>query len=345
MGRSGARRGASGGRLHLALILLLGCAYRLGAPDVTWGEVEPLPLVRPSTDGRRWYVPLDSERLGPHLLFVDTGYSFTTCDDDLIDALGLPTRGRVRVRGELGHAVGTKARLPPMVLGGHLVEGVVCQVRDLNETSSIRDPREVPIAGVLGMDVLRRFRLVFDPEKGLVELYDPNTTGRLPPRGEGIIRVRRERFGTRARVPLVVSGETTWPVIDTGASETYLDAARLGLQPDWEQADVTVRGTGSSGSVQRTLTYYSALVDIAGHDLGTVTVTGRRRSPLTPGLVGLDVLANFRQEYDFIAKRALFTPVTAPPLPTWKQWRDAPKPRLEGGRLLDGATGTRPDGS
>lgn len=316
--------------MHGALIVLLvGCAYRLGSPEVSWGDMEPVSVVQPSTDARRWYVPLESDALGPHVFFVDTGYSYTTCDDDFADKLGLRTRGRVKVRGELGHVAVTKARLPPLAMGGHQVEGLVCQVRDLDATSSIRDPREVPVAGVLGSDVLRRFHLVFDPERGSIELHDPTITADLPDDGDGIVRLRRELVGTRPRIPLVVEGEVVWPVVDTGASETYLDAERLGLTPDWQQENVTIRGTGGTGSDLRTLSYYDVQVSLAGYSVGEVTITGRSRGPMTPGLVGLDVLRHFRQEYDFDARRARFTPVAPSDLPSWHAWRRAPQPRLD----------------
>lgn len=321
--------------MHGALILLLlGCAYRLGNAEVSWGKMAPVPVVQPSTDARRWYVPLESDEHGSHVFFVDTGYSYTTCDDSFVEKLGLQTRGRVKVRGELGHAHVTKAKLPPFVLGGHVVEDLVCQVRDLNQTSSIRDPREVAVAGVLGSDVLRRFHLVLDPERGLMELYDPGTTADLPRTGEGIVRMRKEMMGTRPRVPLTVEGVVVWPIVDTGASETYLDAERLGFTADRTQDNVVIRGTGGNGSDRRTLSYYELDLSLAGYSLGDVNITGRSRGRLTPGLVGLDVLRHFRQEYDFDEGRARFTPVEPNRLPSWYRWRAAPPPKLEGLRLL-----------
>lgn len=319
--------------MYLALILLVGCGYRLGTPQVSWGEADPVPIVQPSNDGRRWYVPVESETAGSWIFFVDTGYSYTTCDDDLVERLGLPTRGKVRVRGELGHIKGTKARLPPLTFGGHRVEGLVCQVRDLDSTSSIRDPLEVPVAGVLGIDVLRRFYTVFDAENAVVMLFDPRRTADLSDDEPGVVPLRRERFGTRARVPLQVEDVVVWPIIDTGASETYLDAARLGWEADWQQENVTIRGTGARGSAVRTLSYFDLHVQLAGEELGQITVTGRERPPGAPGLVGLDILGRFRQEYDFRRRRARFTPVERGAIPSWETWSQAPPPRLEPIRL------------
>lgn len=284
-----------------------------------------LPLVQPTTDGRRWYVPLHSEVAGDHLLFVDTGYSYTTCDDGFVEALGLPTRGRVRVRGELGTLPTTKANLPPLRIGKHLVEGVTCQVRDLGTTSSLTDPEEVPIAGVLGMDVLRRFAVVFDPEAGTVRLDAPDL-GRLPKEGEGVVRLKRELgLGIRVVLPVRFDAHELWPVLDTGATDTYIDGVRLGLEPSEIIAGATLRGTGGTGSTRRDLVHYDiegvGLGDLA---LGPVELTDRPKNPGSDGLLGLDVLGRVRAEYDWGGRRARFVPVDPIELPLWMTWQRGP---------------------
>ena len=88
----------------LPLLLWVGCAYRLGPPKVSYGTPVQLDLVQPSTDHSRWYVPIEVNG-EPQLLFVDTGYSFTTCDDGLIALLisasprnASPNRYRITIR-------------------------------------------------------------------------------------------------------------------------------------------------------------------------------------------------------------------------------------------------------
>ncbi|MBX2796873.1 MAG: retroviral-like aspartic protease family protein [Myxococcales bacterium] len=308
--------------IGLALAALLwGCAPRVGHPRVTYGDVATLPLVQPSTDRRRWYLPVHSNRAGPHVLFLDTGYDFSTCDDDLVQRLGLRTRGRAQIRGELGKVPASKARLPPIEVGGHRVEDLVCHVRDLGSTSSIRDPSEVPVAGVLGMDVLSRFHVVFDPKAGEVQLRDPRTTQPLPRSGSGVVRLRKGAFnwtGKRLRLRLQVEGRTLWPILDTGATNTYVDGERAGLDASYEVDGVTIRGTGSSGSSTRTVSYYD-VHDVKLGDVRTTSVTlmDRDRPWWQPGLLGLDLLSRFRQEYDFPRRRGRLTAVRASPLPQW----------------------------
>ena len=249
MARSRAGRRPTGGRLHRLLILycclLAACGPKLGPPDVSFGQAEPLILVHPSTDPRRWYVPVESETLGPQIFFVDTGYGYTACDDDLVEGLGLKTKGRVRVRGELGALRATKTRLPDMQLGGHTLSNVTCQVRDIGDTSSIRDPREVPVAGVIGMDIFRQFRVVIDPASGQMHLLDPKTAEPLNRNANDVVTLRRERFGQRAKAPLSLQNQTVWPLLDTGSTTTWVDGERLGLDVSRRQEGVAFRGTGS----------------------------------------------------------------------------------------------------
>ncbi len=300
------------------------CAPRL---QITYGPPEPVPLVQPSTDRRRWYVPMEGPA-GPALWFVDTGYARTTCDDDLVVDLGLEPRGRVRIRGVLGKVRAQKASLPPLQVGGHAVEGLVCHVRDLGTTSSLGDPPEVPIAGVLGMDVWSRFRLVLDPAEGVLRVDDPARAEPLA--GEGLARLRKASGHDRVRVALSHGGRTRWPVVDTGAATTSIAGERLGLTVEAERT-VTVRGTGEGGAARRTVAYYAP----ARLQLGpvpvrpTALVRRPRRGWFGPvGLLGLDVLGALRQSYDFEARRLLLEPVRVRVrgLPTWQAWVEGPTP-------------------
>ena len=428
MGRSGPCRGLPGGGLHrglaFTLVVLAGCAYKLGPPQVAYGDPEPLVLVQPSTDTRRWYVPVESETLGPQIFFVDTGYGYTACDDDLVEGLGLMTKGRIRVRGELGVLKATKTRLPDLVLGGHTLSGITCQVRDLGETSSIRDPREVPVAGVLGMDVFRQFRMIIAPETGTIRLLDPKAVAPLDRKDPRVVRLRREWFGQRTRVPLTLQLKTTWPLLDTGSTTTWIDGERLGLEVSRRQEGVTFRGTGRTKRCQdcdttdrsgpghrltvpdwangmpigtylsrrypdlsrteitsalqnkrvqddagqaltprtrlvasqtlvlnlpgigptssapadiRTMYYYDLPhVEIGSEATGSITLTDRQRGPYRPGLLGLNVLAQYHQELDPRQRRALYRRIEPTGLDSWAHWHRAASGG--GGVLLDGAT-------
>jgi predicted aspartyl protease len=325
------------------LLALAACAPKLGRVEVSYGAAAAVPLVQPSTDARRWYVPMETEAAGPVVWFVDTGYTYTTCDDDLVEALGLTPRGEVEVRGELGVIPASKVVLPPMELGGHTVSDLVCIVRDLGSTSSLDDPTEVPIAGVIGMDLLRRFRLRFDPREGVMTLLDPGSVEPLVAGDEGVHEIRRK--GLRARVALDVGGERIWPILDTGASHTYVDGEQLGLEPSAILEGVEVRGTGATGSeFRRVISYELPAVQVSDWTVERVTVTDRTGRWREPGLVGLDLLSRFEQDYDFASGLARFTPTTRGFLPTFAMWQDGSEypARLRGGAPQSVALGRAP---
>jgi hypothetical protein len=294
---------------------LVACAVRLGQPDVVVGDgVARLPLVTPSTDRRRHYLPVEVDSLGPWIFFVDTGYSASTCDDDFIEGLGLRARGRSPVRGELGSLTTSKARLPPMSLGPHRVERLICQTRDLDSTSSIDDPPEVRVAGVIGVDVLRAFDVTIDG--AWISLAPPESR---PTPGPGVVRLRRERWvGGRVLIDVDIDGAVDRLLLDTGASDTYLDGERLGLEASAVER-VTLRGTGAQGSAVRDVRQYDvAEVSLGGEAMGPVRLTDRPRGAFTPGLLGLDVLGDYRQEYYFGAGWARFTAAPRAQLPAWE---------------------------
>ena len=294
----------------------LACAFSLGHPDVRVGAGEArLPLVHPSNDPRRLYVPVDAGDAGEWLLFVDTGYTATTCDDGFVAALAAPTGGRSTVRGELGALPTTHAQLPRLTVGPHAVDDLVCQTRDLHTTSSLADPPEVPIAGVLGMDVLRHFDVRIDG--AWLVLTEPADASPAEAPTDAV-RLRREWLvGPRRTVPARIDGRRDRLLLDTGATDTYVDGRRLGLTPSRTVAGVTVRGTGAAGAAVRDLVHYEVLAVDLGVTVGPVELTDRRRGPLTPGLLGLDVLDGVHQDYRFRRRWAVFTPAPRVDRPAW----------------------------
>lgn len=299
-------------------LILAGCAPHLGHPAIRYGEATTVPLVHPSNDVDRWYVAFDGGDLGSQLWFVDTGYSYSTCDDATIRDLDVETHGKVRIRGEAGDLFAPRARLPWLSIGEHDVR-MTCVVRDLDTTSSIADPPEGRVTGVLGSDVLRRFDLVFDPATSSMSLLPRDGLERFRRSDAGVVPIRREYgFGLRFRVPVDIADAIAWPVVDTGATGTYVDGDRLGLVASMTQKGVSVHASGATSVVVRDLIYYQLdAIDVAGEPVGPVMLTDRERGPWAAGLLGLNVLAELRAEYDFRRRLARFTPVEPAPVPAW----------------------------
>ncbi len=263
--------------------VLIGCAARLGHPVVEFGAGPAvLPLVTTSADRERAYVGVDVPGQGTWVFFFDTGYAWSACDDGLARALALDPRGRVRTRGTLGAVRAPVAVLPDLWIGGHRVSGLHCTVRDLATTSSIRDPEEVRVAGVLGSDVLARFGLVWRPE-GAVELHAP--TEPLSLDGLSTFDVRREhRPGRRPRIPLDVGDERVWAVIDTGSNGTLV----RNLDVPGSEERVALRGSGAGDADVRVVMRWDVDVQLGGRPLGLASL----RSTSGPALVGLDLLGD-----------------------------------------------------
>lgn len=303
-------------------LLLLGC---LGHPKIVPAPIPTtLALVHTDADLRRWYLPVDGPG-GLRPWFFDTGYGATTCDDDLVADLGLRPRGFIWVRGEAGGLWARTVRLPAFRLGDHEVRRLHCVVRDLGSTSSIRDPNEVRVAGVLGNDLARRFDLVLDPSDPSVTLYEPGTA---PLPAGPASRLRPEAgVGTRsvARVTVNFDGQVreTKMLVDTGASATFLDGERYGWTPTFVARDVRVRATGKTGGETRDLAWYRLAVTPPGAPPVSIQAGGRHRGPRAPALLGLDVLGQHRVTLAYGAHGIWFEPVTPTETPSWTAWAAA----------------------
>jgi hypothetical protein len=268
----------------LPLLWLAACGPKLGPPEVTYGPPQPLPMHGTSADAGRWYAVVDTHTHGERVFFFDTGFARTTCDDDFAADLDLQTRGVVFVHGVGGRLVATKARLPELQVGGHRVGAFACIVRDLDSTSSIKDPHDLDVAGVIGADLLTQFVTTIDPSLGRITLFEP---GKHPdPRGARVALRRSGPAGVRFMVPATLAGRERWWLLDTGASGTHVDGSRYGLTPTSYREDVWIGGTGRTGGSR---------VDLGFHDqmslrFGRRSVEGLRLIDRPHGPFGFDIL-------------------------------------------------------
>jgi hypothetical protein len=268
-------------------------------PRPVYGEeAVALPMVDVPGDPLRLYVRVNDPVLGDRVFFLDTAFSRTTCDDHLAQDLGLETERTLRRSyGELGSVRLERLDLPPFELGGHTIPDLHCAVRDLDTTSSVASSEERPIAGVLGANLLGRFVVVIDPRERTVTLLDPERHGLEE--GPGVVRLRLERgIGPRVRFPLWVDGREAWPLLDTGATRSHLDAERLGL-PLIAEREGTARASGSTNQELTTFRIHAAEnIELAGHSVGSLRIIDRPKGPCTPGLAGQDVLGMYRLTID-----------------------------------------------
>jgi len=233
---------------------------------------------------------------------LDTGATFTTLSESLAARLRVDAKVEA---GEVRDGAGRPfaacfARLPALMIGGlRLGPMPVLVVRD--QTLSMRDLFGGPgrgVDGLLGLDVLTRFRIVIDPAARAVTLSTASglTAGNAAP----CLRV-----DGGLRVPVEVEGRSLWFQLDTGASRTSLTAAGLALVPGGEAraaaAFRTVHAPGGSRVAVRELR--NVEMRAAGAPFTGVTLpvidrpTGASGFPLH-GVLGADLVLRCRAILD-----------------------------------------------
>jgi hypothetical protein len=275
------------------LILALACAFR--GVEVEHAQVTELELVRLRAESRL-FVQIDNE-CGSSVWFVDTGYSDTTCDLDWIEAQGIAHKATPFKSRGVGIVSLRKAELPPFSLGGHEVLELTCAVRDLPETSSVPEG----VAGVIGTNLLREFVVEIDRSDGVLRLHDP-----LQWQGQTHFDLRREPGTIRLRAPVTLDEQTTWPVLDTGATSSWLQTGRMDL-PELEPRELMVSGTGSEGPRRRTARVFQAdSARLGPLESGPLQVY-QRESVFRDPLLGMDLIGRYDLVLDYPSRRAAVT--------------------------------------
>lgn len=152
---------------------------------------------------------------GPFIFVIDTGAGTTAIADTVADLLALPDREPMLVHGITTASMTRSVFLDRLSLGGAGFRNLRCPVL----------PRDQMAAdGLLGLDVLDRFRLSFDVVKRSAELSvegpriilggEMQTGSRIP---RGSTRAVRGRFGQMIMPQVVVDGQPTAAFVDSGA--------------------------------------------------------------------------------------------------------------------------------
>jgi predicted aspartyl protease len=132
-----------------------------------------LPFRMAGPGGAAIVVPVFINGHGPVDLILDTGATLTCVDTSLARQLALPER-----RGVLGMGVtvGGSGRLAlhgvdSLRVGGALARKLTVCAMDLRALRNV----ERDVHGLLGLNVLREFRVTLDFERGVLRLEDPRS--------------------------------------------------------------------------------------------------------------------------------------------------------------------------
>lgn len=153
---------------------------------------------------------------GPFTFVIDTGAAATAVSDAVAAELALPQRAPVLVHGITTATRTDSVAVDRLQLSGLNFHDLVCPVLPADNLGA---------DGLLGLDVLGRFRLSFDVSRRSASLSIPGvrilmggadmTTGtRLPRAG---VRTVRGRFGQLILTQVAVEGVPTAAFIDSGA--------------------------------------------------------------------------------------------------------------------------------
>ena len=173
------------GRVPLLQYLAEHPPYRVeSAPDlvrIPWSKGYPLPLLRAKLGGQSVLMALDS---GTNDLIVDPTYA------RMANAKTIPARSLVFWDGDriaVEHAI-----IPRLELSGLVIQDVPAGIVGLRQWSQQINPRAEPVAGVIGLGLLRRFTSTIDYQHQALELRRP---GVAYPIGVGARHIPFEIWG------------------------------------------------------------------------------------------------------------------------------------------------------
>lgn len=301
-----------------ANVSLEGVAFEVpGATEsgVSWGLTPGLATVPFDYRARHLWVKVRLADGSMHDFLFDTGASVSVIDSAFAAERGLRTEGFMQAAGAGASGSASFARLPELTLTGEHGDGIT--VRNLKVGVLSVSPsfapyfwREVP--GVIGYDVISRFVVTVDYDRGLLTLRDPAAggyEGEEPP-------LRMVMNGTVPAVMARVAGHEGLFRLDLGSSST-VDLHT----PFVREHGLTARlrhpmhivGTGFGGEFASTLGRLDRMeVGRHGWDDPMVTcaeaVEGAFASEDFAGNIGNRLLERFRVTLDYERRQVVLEP-------------------------------------
>lgn len=159
------------------------------------------------------YLPVVEGRVGnssqPRNFILDTGTSPSIINVSLANQLGLPTQSSALA--DIGQLIPTQtATIPELDLGPVRALSLPVQVENL---SHLEVELGIPVAGILGLDVLSKSNFRMDFDKAVIEF------GGFGPAG---IPVQIDTLSAMAVAKVKIGGRTTRMLVDTGTDRVVL---------------------------------------------------------------------------------------------------------------------------
>ncbi len=272
------------------------------AKELPYSRIEPNELVAELPlldDALPKLLCTIGERQRPFAL--DTGASFTALTKSMADELGV---AHVRPAGVARDGTGREIRVWIGLLDSFSLGNVQLDANPVlvleDDALALRDPFGGPPnapRALVGLDILARFRVTFDPSRRSVLFELPR--GLDEPRTVDCVY-----YDGCCLVPVLVEGRRLWFVLDTGASHSSLTEEGLAALPGASQrAQVSfrrVRTPGGSVTSVREVAGLAMIVSAVRFDGVGLAVVGRSGSGLFPihGVLGADLVTRCRTTFD-----------------------------------------------
>jgi predicted aspartyl protease len=200
-------------------LLLAGAIFSLSAR-----AAEPIAEFPYRVDYEGWVtVSVMVNGKGPYDFILDSGATITATFQNLADehAFTPAARAPIRILGLAGSEV-----LPAVIIGDLTIGGQPMARHVGVVLPDWRETRRTP-GGILGLDFLTRYTVLFDADKQTIRLYDRRDPVKDLPRGWSKTRMRAEDFsdgaGTLYRITVGLQGRRVPCIIDLGASGTLIN--------------------------------------------------------------------------------------------------------------------------
>ncbi len=260
-------------------------------------------------------------RLGPKrrgLFLVDTGSAISVISQDLAEDLGVAVEAQPgSLVGVAGRTAWSAAVLPELRLGPYTIRNHPVAVDVAGVPSHVG---LVPLAGIIGNDILDRFRVTIDfPANRMTLEREPQT--KMPATSTVLFyNGQQPKIKTTLTARNLAGVTVEQPVllqIDTATRGLVLQGgSHAGLETVASTQDQVIQGVGSRRPQRRTtkrvpvvrLTAGGAIIDdpIEATWLD-YDVFGRRHAPEMYGLLGYSGLRRFKATIDFKTKQFALT--------------------------------------
>ncbi|HAU22738.1 MAG TPA: hypothetical protein DCS24_09140 [Erythrobacter sp.] len=270
------------------------------APDLADANTEIITLDEDRHD--RMTIPVTIDGVGPFNFMIDTGSQATAITNIVYDQMTLPSLGTATLVGMASRRQVELVELDRLKVGSRTIHNLAAPVLQRNHVGA---------DGIIGLDTLQDFRVLFDFRKETIAVAD--VEDKRSNRGFEIVVRARHKLGQLLITDAYVEGVKATVIIDTGAQATLGNLAlreRIRARRAAEVKTTDVNGVSIMGELS-----YARTLRIEGLELRGVPITyadapafealGLQDKPvLSLGMQHLKVFD--RIAIDFSERRVLF---------------------------------------